>query len=100
MQKFVDSIAQAMTFMKQDKASTLKVVAKYYKSDDAQLNEATYDFHVNRIFKELVPPKPEQFTGIITTLAARNPKAKGFDASTILDASFVNSAVSRGLGPK
>ena len=100
MQKFVDSIAEAMTFMKQDKASTLKVVAKYYKSDDAQLNEATYDFHVNRIFKELVPPKPEQFTGIITTLAARNPKAKGFDASTILDASFVNSAVSRGLGPK
>jgi len=100
MQKFVDSMAEAMTFMKQDKASTLKVIAKYYKSNDAQLNGATYDFHVTRIFRAFVPPKPEQFTGIISTLSERNPKAKGFDASSILDPSFANSTISRGLGPK
>ncbi len=99
MQKFVDSLAEAMTFMKQDKTTTLKVIAKYFKSDDAQLNEATYDFHVNRIFKELVPPKPEQFTGIVDALAGNNPKAKGFDASSILDPSFASSTISRSLDP-
>ena len=42
-------------------------------------------------------PKPELFKDAIDQLAVKNKAITGFDAMTIIDTSFVQNAVDRGL---
>ncbi len=58
---------------------------------------ATYDFCVGEVIAAQPLPKPELFAEPITELSRKNDKVRGFDARTIVDTSFVQSAVNRGL---
>jgi len=42
-------------------------------------------------------PKAELFADMITSLAETNEQVRGFDITRLIDGSFVESAVSRGL---
>jgi hypothetical protein len=56
-----------------------------------------YDYWTNHVLR--VPPalKVSDFKGFVEDLAQRNEKAKGYDASKMLDNSFVDAAVAQGL---
>jgi len=41
--------------------------------------------------------RSEQFVDAIATLSKKNPKVASFDVKSILDESFVQSAIDRGL---
>jgi len=97
VQKYVDSLVQAAVRAKRDKASTLQVIKKYTQSDDQQAIETSYDYYTGKVITPLALPKPEQFDDPRNELAAKNPKALTFDVASILDSSFVQSAIDRGL---
>jgi ABC-type nitrate/sulfonate/bicarbonate transport system substrate-binding protein len=95
-QKIVDSILQAYALEKQDKATTVKVLKQYLKSDDDSAMSATYDYFVPKA--PPVAPKPEQFMDSFGVLSEQNPKIKDVDLTKMLDASYFQSAIDRKIG--
>ena len=97
VQKLIDSLVQASARIRKDKAFTVGVLKGWLKSDDTAGMAATYDYYAKEIVPPLPYPRAEQFTDALAVLATRNPKAKTFDISSLLDPSFVQSADTRGL---
>jgi len=95
-QKIVDSILQAYALEKQDKATTVKVLKQYLKSDDESAMAATYDYFVMKA--PPVAPKPEQFMDSFGVLSEQNPKIKDVDLAKMIDASYFQSAADRKIG--
>ena len=89
-QKIVDSIVQAYALEKQDKATTVKVLKQYLKSEDDTAMNATYDYYVSKAAP--VAPKPEQFMDSYSVLAEQNPAIKTVDIASILDANYFTKA--------
>lgn len=98
IQRYVDSLMLGIARIRQDKAFTVGVLKKYFKSDDDKAMSATYDFFMSEVIAVQPYPRPELFVDSIAELAKRNEKVRGFDAAKIVDLSFVQNAVDRGLG--
>ena len=89
-QKIVDSIVQAYAAEKEDRATTVKVLKQYLKSEDDTAMGATYDYYVAKA--PPTAPKPEQFADSFAVLAEQNPAINGVDLSKMMDASFFQKA--------
>ena len=89
-QKIVDSIVQAYAAEKEDKATTVKVLKQYLKSEDDTAMSATYDYYVAKA--PPIAPKPEQFTDSQAVLAEQNPAVSAVDLAKMMDASFFQKA--------
>jgi ABC-type nitrate/sulfonate/bicarbonate transport system substrate-binding protein len=96
-QKYVDTLIEAGERMRQDKPGTVKLISKYLKNDDERAMSYTYDFYVGQVYPNAPFPRPEMFQDSVAELAKSNPNLASFDVSSILDPSFVQSAVDRGL---
>ncbi len=99
-QEYVDALVKGIATAKSDKPLALKLMQKYLESragDETQMS-AAYDYDIGEVMK--IPPvtTPDQFHDAQSMLAASNPNARDFDISSIIDNSFVESAVARGLG--
>jgi NitT/TauT family transport system substrate-binding protein len=97
VQKYVDSLVQGIALTRKDKASAVRVLEKYLKSDDAAAMDKTYTYYATKVIPQLPYPKAEQYTDTQANLAKQNDKLRGFDVSKILDDSFVKSSAARGL---
>ena len=96
LQKFADSIVQGIAREKKDKPFAVKVLQKYFKSDDDKTMGIVYDYYLPNT-PSLPVPKAELFTAAINELSKENPKMKDVDVSKVIDASFINSAGDRKL---
>ncbi|MCA1646391.1 MAG: ABC transporter substrate-binding protein [Chloroflexi bacterium] len=97
-QRYVDSLIEATTHLKQDKPGTVTVLKKYYKSEDDAAMAATYDFHANEVLASLPMPRAEQFADALDQLGQSNPRVREVDLGNLLDPTFVQDAADRGLG--
>lgn len=96
-QRYVDSIVEAIAVEKKDRAFTLNVLKTYLKVTDEKALNATYDHYVGTVIPSQPFVKADQFNDAIQTLSRTNDKIRGFDVSKILDPSFVQSAIDRGI---
>jgi len=98
LQKYVDSLVQAIVAMKKDKAGTLPVMQKLLNVTDQDALSQTYDYYVTAIF----PVYPELTLDVWTysrdDLARTNPAVKGLDLTKVIDNSFVQNAKDRKVG--
>jgi NitT/TauT family transport system substrate-binding protein len=97
VQRYVDSIVQGIKKLKSDKAFGISVLKKYFNSTDEAKMSATYDFYALSVAPSQPFAKPEMYVDSQVTLGATNAAVKGYDISKMLDSSFVQSAVDRGL---
>jgi ABC-type nitrate/sulfonate/bicarbonate transport system substrate-binding protein len=97
VQDYVDAFIEANNRVRHDKQFSMQVMSKYMKISDPRQLEVTYDYYTTKIFPAVPTPKPELFHDAIEQLAAQNKAIANFDASTIIDGSFLQSAVDRGL---
>ncbi len=97
VQRYVDSLAQAIVRERNDKPFSLTVLQKYLKVDDQKALNAAYDFYSKSVLPPTPEVRPDHFADSVTTLGATNEKVKAFDLSKLLDNSFVQDAVKRGL---
>ncbi|MFI5266358.1 MAG: ABC transporter substrate-binding protein [Chloroflexota bacterium] len=97
VQSYIDAFIEANNRVRHDKAFTEQVMSKYLKLNDQNALDATYDYYIGKIYPAVPTPKPELFKDAIDQLATQNKAIAGFDANTIIDGSFVQSAVDRGL---
>jgi NitT/TauT family transport system substrate-binding protein len=98
VQRYIDALVEADAREKKDKAFTLQVIQKRMGIDDETTLNAIYNFFTQESILPAHPfPSLDQWVLPLNQLAAKNENAKGFDVSKILDPSFVQSAVDRGL---
>jgi NitT/TauT family transport system substrate-binding protein len=98
-QRYVDSIAEANTMAREDKALTLQVMQKHMYQDGGkpEVMNAVYDFYIGQIFPAAPFPRREMFKDAVDQLSSKNPAVKSVDLDKVIDPSFVQSAVDRGL---
>jgi len=96
-QKFVDSLVQGIARMRADKPFTIGVLKKYFESDDEEAMSGAYEFFVKEVTQPAPFVRPEHFADAVSILGEKNDKIKTVDLSRIIDPSFVQSAVDRGL---
>ncbi len=97
VQAYVDSVVQGSAMARKDKAAAIKVMKKYFKSEDDNAMGVAYDYFEAKVMPALPYPKAEQYTAAKDILAKNNEKLKSFDPAKMLDDSFVKSAADRGL---
>jgi NitT/TauT family transport system substrate-binding protein len=98
MQRFVDSVVEAVAWMKKNKTQSVTIMKKYFQAKpDAKGYEEAIDFYVGEVLASLPYPKPELFAAAQETLGASNAAVKTIDVKTIVDESFVKSAADRGV---
>jgi NitT/TauT family transport system substrate-binding protein len=98
VQRYVDSLIEATAHLKQDKPGSVAVLKAYYQSDNDESMGAAFDFHAGEVLATLPYPRPEQFADAMEQLSQSNPRVREVDLSRLLDPSFVQDAVDRGLG--
>ena len=96
-QRYVDSIVQAIARAKSEKASTVAVMKKYFKSDDSEAMSIAYDFFMHQVTPSLPYPMAGQFADAQRFLGAQNQRVASYQVSKLIDDSFMKSAAQRGL---
>jgi len=97
-QRYVDSIIESIARQKKDKAGTIAAMKDFLDVSDQQVLEVTYNYFTqDKITSSQPYPKAELFSIQLEQIAKQNAAAKGFDISKVIDPSFVDSAVKRGL---
>ncbi len=98
VQRYTDTIVQAIATMKRDREGTITTLKKFFKSPDDKAMGVAYDFYVNEVYQAYPYARPEQFAEALKELQKTNQKLAGFDVTKILDSSFVRSAEDRKVG--
>src|SRR5438270_330313 len=98
MQKYVDSLVQAIVAMKKDKPGTLPVMQKLLNVNDQDALSETYDYYVAQIFPIYPEVTPDAWNYSRDELAKTNAAVKGLDVTKVIDNTFVKDAQTRKLG--
>jgi ABC-type nitrate/sulfonate/bicarbonate transport system substrate-binding protein len=98
MQKYVDSLVQAIVAMKKDKAGTLPVMQKLLNVTDQDALAQTYDYYVTAIFPTYPEVTPDAWNFSRDLLVSTNAAVKGLDVTKVIDNSFVKDAQTRKVG--
>jgi len=98
IQKYVDSLVQAIVAMKKDKAGTLPVMQKLLNVTDQDALSETYDYYVTQIFPIYPEVTPDAWTYSRDQLAKTNAAVNGLDVTKVIDNSFVKDSQSRKVG--
>jgi uncharacterized protein (UPF0264 family) len=93
----VDALVLGIKKMKADRDFGITVLKKYFKSTDDKAMAATYDFYAKLVTATQPFPRPEMFADAQVILGVTNTAVKSYDVTKMLDTSFVQSAVDRGL---
>ena len=80
------------------KPALYPVLGKYLHNEDKRALGVTYDFFVGNVTPQYPVVDPALFGDAVEQLAATNDKIKSFDLNSILDNSFVQSAMDRHVG--
>ncbi len=96
IQRYVDSIVQAIAALRKDKEGGAAVLTKQMKITDPQIAAATYDFSM-KIFPDYPHITKEAFGDAVKVLSKKTPKVADFDLTKIIDDSLIKSASDRGL---
>lgn len=97
VQRYIDSIVEAINREKQDKTFAVSVLQKYMKSTDSSLMGAAYDFYAKEVLQQPPYSSAAQFTESQSVLGEKSPKVLSYELAKLYDNSYVKSAVDRGL---
>jgi NitT/TauT family transport system substrate-binding protein len=98
VQNYLDAMIESTLLMRSNKDMGLQALNTIFAGNEADSYPSTYDYY-SQPNVTVVPPLPkiEDFKNTVDLLCKREADACNFDASKMIDASFVQSAISRGL---
>lgn len=96
-QRLIDGLVQGIAREKQDKALSVATLKKNLKLDDDAAATQTVDYYAGTVAPSEPYATPEQFADVIPVITQQTSKLKDFDVNTVIDNSFVKSAIDRGL---
>jgi len=89
VKRFLKAYSEGVVLAKKDPAFAKKVMAKYFRSDDREVLEESYEWIVKQ--NTSIPPYPAArgFTTILQGIEKRNPKAKLAKPEDFIDSRIV-----------
>jgi NitT/TauT family transport system substrate-binding protein len=96
-QKYIDSIMQAGVWAKNNRDQAIDIIIKNIKADNRDDVAHGFDFYMANTYTPTPFPDPKLWADAQDVLGAKSDKIKGFDVSKMVDPSFVQSAIDRGL---
>jgi NitT/TauT family transport system substrate-binding protein len=99
-QAWNDSVVEAIGLAKADPTLGVPAMKKFLQSEDDELMRETYHYWIDEVLKQPPALSPDQFADTINALAPNNPKVKDVDVKTMIDTSFIQNAVTKGLAGK
>jgi NitT/TauT family transport system substrate-binding protein len=97
VQKYVDSMVEAIRREKTDKPYTVGIMRRNLGIDDDTALSEIYDYFTQRAVPSQPLPRPEIFAPMLESLGQNNDRVRALDIKTLLEPSFVQSAIDRGL---
>ena len=94
---YLKSILEAIARVKRDKPFAVEVMSKYFRINDREMMEETYEVSVSKYLKRVPTPTAEAFRSVIDELAQVNPKAKGQDPKRFYDDSILQELEKSGF---
>lgn len=98
VQRYVDSLIDAIATMKKDKPATITVMKKLLKVEDEAALSQTFDFYVTQVFPIYPEVTPPAWIYSRDELAKTSPGVKDLDVTKVIDNSFVADALKRKVG--
>jgi NitT/TauT family transport system substrate-binding protein len=87
VRRFVKAYIEGAVRGQKDKAFAMKTMGKYFRTDDREVLEETYDLIIKSGFN--IPPYPSGIAGLLQSLEHQSPKAKGAKPEDFADSRFV-----------
>lgn len=94
--KVLRSYAQAIRRIKTDKAFTLKVLSKYFRTNDQEVLDYTYNTGLP-LFQEIPYPTLQGIQAMLDFLGEKDPKARQAKPSEFVDTSLLEEIEKTGL---
>lgn len=86
VRRFMRAYIEGAVRGSKDKAFAMKTMSKYFRTDDREVLEETYDATIKNVFN--FPPYPAGVAALLQELE-KNPKAKGANPEDFVDSRFV-----------
>ena len=87
VRRFVRAYIEGAARGQKDKAFAMKAMGKYFRTDDREVLEETYDLIIQSGFN--FPPYPSGIAGLLQSLESQSPKAKIARPEDFADSRFV-----------
>jgi NitT/TauT family transport system substrate-binding protein len=97
VQEYVDGLLQAQARLKQDEPFAISVLKTYFKSQDEAAMKSTYAFFLGEAMTGPPLPRADLFKTSASVLRQKNAAVDSIDLERLVDASFVQSAMDRGM---
>jgi NitT/TauT family transport system substrate-binding protein len=99
-QAWNDSLVESLALAKAKPEVGLPVMKKYLQSDDDELMKETYDYWINEVVAQPPSLTPDHFKDTIRALAPNNPRVNDVDLNKLIDPSYIQNAVNKGLAQR
>jgi sulfonate transport system substrate-binding protein len=96
-QAWNDAVVESIALAKARPDVGVPVMKKYLQSDDDELMKQTYAYWIDEVVKEPPALTSDQFSDTVKALAPNNPRVSEVDLSKLIDPSFIQNAVDKGL---
>jgi len=93
------AFVEAIAYFKKNKKDSVQIILKKMRMnpDQAKYAERTYDQYANIYFERIPYPSANGIKTVLESLVKDNPKAKGADPSSFVDASILKSLEDSGF---
>jgi hypothetical protein len=90
---------EGIAYFKTNKKESVQIILKKMRMspEQAKYAERTYDQYASRYFDRVPYPSPTGIKIVLESLAKDNPKAKGADPASFVDASILKSLEDSGF---
>jgi NitT/TauT family transport system substrate-binding protein len=85
MEGFIKAVAEAIYYLKTNRAQGLKILGRHTRIDDPSLLGSLYDFHVDKVFPRTPEIDPESLRLIFEELSEEIPRAKSAKPEEFID---------------
>lgn len=87
--KYVKSFVAGIHYAKTNREPTLKILAKYMRTDDRDVLNASYDYFVGRIIPRVPYVSEKGMQAVIDFIRQRNPQTPNVKGSDFMDNRFI-----------
>ena len=95
LRRFFRAYIEGAARGQKDKAFAMKTMGKYFRTDDREVLEETYEMIIKGSFN--IPPYPAGVAGLLEGLDKQFPKAKGAKPEDFIDSRFVRELEQSGF---
>ena len=97
VQAFVDAMVEAIALQRRDPERAQAVLSRWFKTDDQEALQEAWSFYAEKVLATIPRVEVAQLETARQIMAAQSPRIAQYDPQQLIDNSFVDSAVARGL---